>query len=198
MLVRILIAGIVGGVLVFVMGAINHMALGLQGRTFTNLPDEPRVVEALKSPALKPGIYPLPGHPKGAEASDPQFMEKFNARYKTGPSGLIVIAPMGEDMMGPQTLGFEWATGTFAALIAAWVVSLIAADVGLGRRWLIVLAMGVFAWFSLSASYGIWYRFPHDFVHDEFYCAVLEWGVAGLAIAAIVRRPPESAKAAPA
>ena len=67
------------------------------------------------------------------------------------------------------------------------------ADGSFAKRWLAVLAMGVFAWFSLSASYGIWYRFPHDFVHDEFYCAVLEWGVAGLAIAAIVRRPTAAA-----
>jgi len=195
MWIRILIAGLTGGVIVFVMGAINHMALGLQGRTFTNLPDEPRVTEALRS--LSPGIYPLPGHPKGGEASDPQFMEKYHTRYKAGPSGLIVIAPTGEVAMGPQQLGFEWATGTVAALIAAWVVSLAGTDVGYAKRWMAVLAMGVFAWFSLTASYGIWYRFPHDFVHDEFYCAVLEWGLAGLAIAAIVRRPATAANSKP-
>ena len=45
---RILIAGLVGGVLVFFTGAFNHMVLGLQGRTLTNVPDSGTFVEQLK------------------------------------------------------------------------------------------------------------------------------------------------------
>jgi len=190
MWIRILIAGVVGGALVFVMGATNHMAFQLLDRTFSNLPDEAKIADALQSSGVKPGIYSLPGHPSASEMKNAEKMKALNARYKAGPSGVLVIAPTGEDMMTGETLGKEFATNVIAALLAAWVVSLMAADIGFARRWLAVLAMGVFAWFSLITSYGIWYRFPHNFVHDEFFCAVLEWGVAGLAIAAIVRRPP--------
>jgi len=192
---RILIAGIVGGVLVFFMGAFNHMALGLQGRTILDLPDEPTVVDFVKDRELKPGLYGFPAMPKDEKDKSKAYAET-NARYKAGPAGLLLIAPTGEDMMGPKTLGLELATDVVAALLAAWIVSLFAADVGFVRRWLAVLLMGIFAWFSLTASYGIWYRFPHDFVHDEFLCAALEWGVAGLAIAAIVRRKPVAAVSA--
>lgn len=34
---RILIAGFVGGILIFIMGATNHMMFGLLDRTFKNL-----------------------------------------------------------------------------------------------------------------------------------------------------------------
>lgn len=190
MWIRILIAGIVGGALVFVMGAFSHAALGLQGRTIENLPDETTFVEQVQGHKLRHGIYGFPGHPTSTDAQEREreFVE-VQKRFKAGPAGFLLIAPTGEEMMSSATLGLEFATNTIAALLAAWIVSLMAADVGFAKRWLAVLAMGVFAWFSLSASYGIWYRFPHDFIHDEFYCALLEWGVAGLAIAAIVKSP---------
>jgi hypothetical protein len=189
MVVRILIAGIVGGILVFFTGAFNHMVLGLQGRTLSNVPDGQSFVEHLKTRSLKPGLYVFPDMPTGADGKDPQKYSESNERYKAGPAGMLLVAPTGEDMMGAKQLGLELATDIIAAFMASWIVSLMAADIGVCRRWLAVLLMGAFAWFSITASYGIWYRFPHNFVHDEFLCAVLEWGVAGLAIAAIVRRP---------
>jgi hypothetical protein len=93
-------------------------------------------------------------------------------------------------MMPPQTLIMEWLTNTLAALAAAWVVSLMGADVGYDRRCGAVIAIGVIGWLSITASYGIWYRFPHQFVHDELFCILLEWSVTGAAIAGIVRRRP--------
>jgi hypothetical protein len=55
---------------------------------------------------------------------------------------------------------------------------------------LAVVFIGVIGWFSYITSYGIWYRYPHDFIHDEFFCGAIEWSVAGLAITAMARRPP--------
>jgi hypothetical protein len=191
MFVRILIAGIVGGILVFVMGAVNHMVLGLQGRTMSSIANEPTFIEHLKGRNLKPGLYSFPEVPaNAAEQDQAKVYAEVNERYKAGPAGLLLIAPTGEDMMGAKTLGLEWATDTLAALLVAWIVSLMASDVSFVRRWIAVVAIGGVAWLSLTASYGIWYRFPHAFVDDELYCVLLEWGVAGLAIAAIARRPP--------
>ena len=190
MVIRILIAGIVGGALIFFMGAFNHMALQLMDRNFVNFQDEAAIESALKANNVKEGIYSLPGIPKGSDANDPQKIEQFYARYKAGPSGTIIIAPTGQDMMTGITLGMEFATNTAAALLVAWIVSLIGSEAGFFRRWLAVVAVGVVGWLSLSASYGIWYRFPHAFIHDELYCVLLEWLVAGLAIAFIVKPPP--------
>ncbi|HJS07483.1 MAG TPA: hypothetical protein VJ809_07470, partial [Pirellulales bacterium] len=152
----------------------------------------------IKGRKLKPGLYSFPEMPKeDAQIDMAKAYAEVNERYKDGPAGLLLIAPTGEDMMGPKTLGLEWATNTGAAFLAAWIVSLFGTDVGFIRRWLAVVVIGLIAWLSIAASYGIWYRFPHDFVHDELYCALLEWAVAGLVIAAIVRRPVGAATAKP-
>jgi len=194
---RILIAGLLGGILVFLMGFVSHAVFDLQGRTMLNVPDQSSFEAYIRSHELKHGLYVFPDIPTAADQKDAAKMATINERYKAGPSGLLLIAHTGEDMMGPGTLGKELATNVIAALIASWIVSLFSAEVGFVRRCLAVLLMGVFAWFSIAASYGIWYRFPHDFIHDEFFCTLLEWSVAGFAIAAIVRRLPV-ARASPA
>jgi hypothetical protein len=173
------------------------MVLKFQGRTLYNVPDSASFTEHLKARGLAPGIYVFPDMPTGEDSNDQAKMTALNERYKAGPSGMLLLAPTGEDMMGRKTLGLEWATNSAAAFLAAWIVSLFGADVGFVRRWLAVVVIGLIAWLSIAASYGIWYRFPHDFVHDELYCALLEWAVAGLVIAAIVRRPVGAATAKP-
>lgn len=188
MFVRILIAGIVGGILMFMMGAVGHMVFQLQSRAMAKFPDEKAFVEQVKGHNLKPGMYDFPAATPEAQ-SDTKAYEALNERYKAGPSGLLLIMPTGEDMMGPQTLAMELIANTLAALLAAWIVSLLPANVNFFQRWGVLFLMGVIGWLSLTASYGIWYRFPPQFVHDELYCAMLEWAVAGAAIAAIVRRP---------
>jgi hypothetical protein len=186
---RILIAGLVGGILIFLTGYVSHGILQLQSRSFANIPDSQAFMDDVNARSLKPGFYIFPDMPTGADRDDPARMAKESERFKTGPAGLLLVARTGMEGM-LEMLGKELATNFLAALLAAWIVSLMGVDIGFGRRWLAVLAMGAMAWFSISASYGIWYRFPHDFVHDEALCALLEWGVAGLAIAGIVRRPP--------
>src|SRR5207244_1169150 len=81
------------------------------------------------------------------------------------------------------------------ALIAAWIASLLTPR-SFALRWAVVLLMGVFGWLSISASHYLWYRFPGPFVRDELFAAIFEWGVAGLAIAAIVRPCGGCSKAA--
>ncbi len=193
---RILVASLVGGFLVFCMGAVNHTVFHFQDRTFLKMPESSAFSEHLSSRGLAHGLYVFPDMPTVEDQSDPAKMAAFNERYGAGPSGMLLIVHKGPILMG-ENLGKEFFSNMIAALMAAWIVSLMAADVGFGRRWLAVLLMGVFAWVSLTASYGFWYRFPHDFVHDELYCALLEWGVAGLVIAAIVRRPPVAASVHP-
>lgn len=187
---RILIATLVGGVLIFVTGATNHMVFQLLDRTFRNIPDSTTFSDDLKSRDLPHGMYRFPDMPQPADRSDPAKMDEFMKRYAAGPSGMLHIAHQGPMLMG-EMIGKELITNIFAAFMAAWIVSLFGPEVGFGRRWLAVLLIGLAGWVSISASYGIWYRFPHDLLHDELLCTFLEWSLAGLAIAAIVRRKPE-------
>lgn len=188
MSLRIIAAGLVGGLLIFITGAFNHMVLNFEARAMQPLPDEEAFKAVLSSQQVKHGIYPFPYHDeKTASVDQEKAYEKLNEIYKAGPNGLLIVGRTGEDMMSAHELGGEFGTNCFAALAIAWIVSRFAPQTRFFTRWLAVVLMGVAAWLSLSASQAIWYRFPGSFVHDELYGVLLESAVAGLAIAAIVR-----------
>ena len=190
-MVRVVIAGIVAGLAVFSAGAFNHMVLGLEGRAMKRVPDDAAFREYLSKKTLPSGLYSFPEMAEGFEKMSQEEQQKewdrANEEYKRGPAGLLLIAPTGEDMMGPRQLVLEALTNIGAALIASWIVSLAAAGTPLLLRWLIVFSMGLFAWLSVSASFAIWYRFPWPYVLDSLFGAMIEWAVAGLLVALIVR-----------
>jgi hypothetical protein len=186
---RIVLAGIVGGVLTFVMGAVNHMALELTDTKIHRLPDEEAFLDALRAQKLAHGIYGFPKPAEGQPVTDEAWAE-LSQRYKAGPNGMLIVGRTGEEPMSAHELGSEAATNVMLCLFAAWIVSRFDPRHGFIVRWLAVVVMGVIGWLSLTASYGIWYRFHSSFVHDELYCSLIETAVAGLAIAAIVRPKP--------
>lgn len=201
-MLRILVAGLVGGVLVFCAGAFNHMILGLEGRAFDNMPKDAEIRAFLAKQNLKPGLYRLPALAEGYEKMSGDDLkkeqERFAKAYKEGPSGIVVIAPTGEEPMGPQQLIAEFVTNLLAALIAAWIVANTSVGATYFIRWVVVLNLGLFTWLCTSASFGIWYRFPVEFIRVGLYGSLIEWGIAGLAIAAIATQPDEAPAEGPA
>jgi hypothetical protein len=188
MIVRILLAGIFGGLLVFASGFVSHMVFEWSGRTFDTLEHESELRSYFAEKRIAPGIYSFPSPTKDIppERKEAEW-NRLNEEYKKGPSAFLVVQPVGQEMMGPETLGMELLSNVFAALLAAWLVAMAAPIRGFCTRWTMVVVLGVFAWLSLAVSYGIWYRFPWPFIRDELFCSAFEWGVAGIAIAAIVR-----------
>jgi hypothetical protein len=183
---RVLFAALIGGALVFAGGAASHMLLHLVDRQMQQPANLQSIKEGVQAHFPSPGVYHFPPCDQNC-SMDKETFERLNEEYKKGPSGMVVIAPTGEDMMSGKTLGMEYASNALAALIVAAVVACTRPGIGFGGRWLIVVALGVFTWLSVNASYHIWYRFPQAWVQDELFAALLEWSLAGLAIAAIVR-----------
>ncbi|MBI3866864.1 MAG: hypothetical protein HY290_33710 [Planctomycetia bacterium] len=183
--IRILLAGIIGGLLTFAMGAVNHMVFEFGDRSIHRLPDEEAFQAAIRSQNLQHGMY---GFPRPAERPrDDAAMNAFNEKYKQGPNGMLIVGATGEDLMPPHHLIAEAVTNIVFCLLAAWVVSRFDPRCGFIARWLAVVAIGLMAWLSIPASYAIWYRFHSSFIHDELFGSLIETAVAGLAIAAIVR-----------
>ena len=176
--VRILIAGLVGGILVFFTGFVEHEVLGWGSRTFSAVKKEDQFRAEIRGHRLEPAMYAFPSMPKTREE-----MEPFIKKWEEGPSGFLIVA--GDMNMGLM-VGLELLSNVIAALIAAWIVSLISADKTFLWRWKVVVLMGVFGWLSLVASYGIWWQFPWAFIRDDLLGAILEWCIGGAAIAAII------------
>ncbi len=181
---RILVPGIVGGIVMFIWGAVSHMALPIGEMGIQSLPNEEPVVAAMKQSIPAAGLYMFPGMASHNEMSKEE-QAAWEAKYKAGPTGLLVYHPGGEQAMPPMMLVKELLSNIACALIVAMVLSKVGGTYG--SRVVTVALLGLFAWLSVSASQWIWYRFPAAFSIGELIGQVVGWGLAGLAMAKMVK-----------
>lgn len=183
---RIVIAAILGGLAVFVAGAISHMATPLGSMGFSTFPQEDQTLETLRGVTDHEGLYLFPG--ENAESHrTPEAQAALSEKVRRGPTGLLLIHPQGSDPNWAPLLLRELASNMLAALLLGFVLSHVAG--GYGRRVLIAVLLGVFAWLSLSVSYWTWYGFPSAFTVAEGLDQMIGWLVGGAVIAKIVPAP---------
>lgn len=181
---KILIAGIVGGLIVFVWGAVSHMVTDSMG--LKQLPNEDAALAALRESTKESGVYFVPGIDMSKDTT-PEEEAAWDAKYQAGPSGLLVLyypAP-GEQAMGPKQLVTEILTDVLAALCLAFVLARLPGSYG--SRVLCVVVLGLFAWLTISVPYWNWYHFSMAMTRGELIDQVVGWLLAGLAMAKIAR-----------
>jgi hypothetical protein len=87
---------LVSAVIVFVASSILHMVLPYHKSDYRKLPEEDRVVDALRAVGVTPGpVYHFP-HTTHKDMKSPEVAEKF----KRGPVGLLTVIPSGPPAMG--------------------------------------------------------------------------------------------------
>jgi hypothetical protein len=179
---RILIAALIGGIVMFIWGAVAHMALGL-GNPGIHAPTNENVVLSSLHQGLgsEPGVYILPWLAP-EQMADKAAVKAYGDKAKASQYAWIVYLPRGEDTtaMGPQLAG-QWVSDTLAALVLAFVMGL--AAVGFRRRLGIAGAAAVFAWLSAMVPYWNWYRFPTSFIGAALVEQLIGWLLAGAAMA---------------
>jgi hypothetical protein len=109
---------LVAAVLVFVASSVMHMMLTYHRSDFRPLPDEEKILSALRPFRIPPGDYFVPHASSMAAMKDPKFMEKMNA----GPVAFMTVSPNGPPTMGAslvQWFAYSLIVGLFAAYIAS-------------------------------------------------------------------------------
>ncbi|MCU1304802.1 MAG: hypothetical protein JWQ87_5086 [Candidatus Sulfotelmatobacter sp.] len=87
---------LLSAVIVFVASSILHMVLPYHKSDYRKLPEEDKVVDALRAAGVTPGpVYHFP-HTTHKEMKSPEVVEKF----KRGPIGLLTVIPSGAPAMG--------------------------------------------------------------------------------------------------
>lgn len=182
---RVILAGVLGGIVMFGWGAVSHMVLNIDADVFKPIANEAALAAAMKEHIPADGMYFVPGMDMTRTPTDEE-MAAFSAKYKEGPTAFIVYHQTGGDLMGPMQLGTQFAaclaTGLLGALILAF------ASVGFGRGVIISLMIGLAAWVSISIPYWNWYKFSWAFIRGEVIDQVVGWFLAGLVMAFILRR----------
>lgn len=181
---RVVIAGVLGGIAMFVWTSVAHLATPLGTMGFSQMTGEATVLPALVSGVgEKPGLYIFPW----VDPNDPKAEEAYTEKAKTSPSGLLLYHPPGAgNVMMPATLGAEFAKETAQALIAAFLLSLTAIGAYLMRVTFVALIY-VSSAIATNVSYWNWYGFPLDYTLGQITIDIVAGLAAGLVIAAIVR-----------
>jgi len=190
---KVLLPGILGGLLVFVWSAIAHVVLPIGQMGLKTIPsNEEAVLNAMKSNIQEGGLYFMPGYdisrtPTKAEQA------AFQAKYEAGPTAFLVYHPTGEKVMTPGQLIRQALFQILGGLIAAFIISATVASIT--TRGIMVTLMGVFAWLAISLPHWNWYRFPAAFTIGEGLDNVIGWLLGGFLIAWMIQRAEKKAAA---
>ena len=108
---------LLSSVLVFVLSSVIHTLLPWHKSDYPKLPNEDRVMDALRPLAIRPGDYMMPRPSSRQEMRSPQFVEKF----KRGPVVMFTVFPGGSMSMGKNLVMwflYSVVVGLFAAYVA--------------------------------------------------------------------------------
>ena len=178
---KILLGGLVGSVVVFVVSALVHLGpLGMVG--IQTLPNEDAVMSAMSASIHDAGFYFFPGMPPGGDQN------AYAQMLKTHPNGILVYLPPGTELNFGKLLGMQFLVGLVASFVLAWMLLLVV-DATYGKRVLFVVAVALFAGIVYDVPSWIWYGFPASYTIMHIAGWTVSWTAAGLAMAAIIKRP---------
>lgn len=177
---RILIAALFGGIVLFVWGFVAHTILPLGEMGMQQPVGEDAVLESIKSGLPVAGIYMLPSL-EPEKWGDEAAMKTWSEKAKINPYAYIVVAPSAADpaAMGPQLVK-QFICDFLGSLIVAWLLAAMVWD--FGARVICATAMGVFAWIAAIVPMWTWYRFPTDFMVAGLIEQGVGWMLGGVAI----------------
>lgn len=183
-MIRIIVAAIVGGIVMFGWGAFSHMVLPFAEAGIKSVPNEAAVTSALETNMKESGFYFVPGMANLHNPTE-QDQAEWTAKYEKGPNAIIVYHPIGRQAFSPALFGRELASNMIAALFVALILSWSTASYV--KRVGIAALVGAAGWASISLSQWNWYRFPMDVTLAEGFDQIVGWLVTGIVMALIVK-----------
>lgn len=185
---KVLIAGLVGGVVIFIWQFISYTVLPWHMMVIHNIPSGEQISQILKNDGIPGGVYHHPGFPEETESQE-EAMKAFTERYKQGANiNLMVYAAQGEDPNNPMQFVISYILNVLGAIIAAFMLWKAGGSiVGLVPRALFVAGLGLFTVVSHILLNWNWWGFPGDFILVESADTLVAWFLAGLAIAGLVK-----------
>lgn len=134
---------LLSAIIVFVASSIMHMLLPYHRSDYRALPDEDKVLSALRAAGVKRGLYVFP-FCTHKEMKSPAIVEK----YKQGPVGQMTVMPSGPPVMA-KFLGLWFG---YCLLIGFFVAYLTGRTVAPGAQYLAVFRVAGTAAFL---AYGL-------------------------------------------
>jgi hypothetical protein len=153
---------LLSAVIVFIASSVMHTVLPYHRNDYKKLPDEDKVLPALRAGGLQRGLYVFP-FCTHKEMKTPEAIEK----YKQGPVGMMTVFPSGPPFI-PKFLGLWFG---YCLVISFFVAYLSAHTVATGTDYLAVFRVvgtAAFLVYGLGPlANAIWKGMPWGFVSLE-------------------------------
>jgi len=185
---KILLAGILGGIAMFIWTSIAHMFLPLGEAGIREIPNGAAVLDAMKANiGEKNGLYIFPGlgvgeHPTREQKNE--AMKHMNEKLATNPSGIFMYYPPGRSFSMGKSLGIEFATELLESILAVFLLAQTRIDNFFGRVGFVFVA-GILAAIATNISYWNWYGFPCVYTASYISIQIIGFLCVGL-VAALV------------
>ena len=188
---KIFLGGLVGGVVVFAVLNILHLATPLGEVGIHYLPEEGAVVSAMRGAVRESGFYFFPGMartPGMTRAQQQAEQAKWAEKYREGPWGILIYHTGGAEFRFGKLLAIQFGICLLAAFLIAWMLATAAGGLAsYGSRVGFVALPSLFAGVFVDLPYWNWYGFPSNYTLVHIVSNVVAWGIAGLAMAKIVK-----------
>jgi len=188
---KILLAGIVGGIAMFVWTSIAHMALPLGEAGINEIPNEFAVLSAMQSSISdKTGLYIFPGLGVGKNATREEkneAMKQMQQRIAANPSGILMYHPPGRQFAFGKSLAVEFSTEVLQAILVIWLLAQTRIGSFVGRVGFVVIA-GIMAAITTNVSYWNWYGFPGVYTASYMLIEIVGFLLVGVVAALLLRK----------
>jgi len=130
---KILLAGILGGIVMFIWTSIAHMALPLGEAGIREIPNEKDVLNVMQTDiGEQSGLYFFPGPglgPNPTRQQKSEAMKRVEEKLATNPSGLLMYHPPGTPFAFGKSLGIEFVTELLESILAVYTASYISIQI---------------------------------------------------------------------
>jgi hypothetical protein len=187
---RIVLAGVLGGLALFVWLSAAHMALGLGNKGMKDLPNEQAVMGTMHDNLPQSGFYFFPSLRVAKDASREQqnaAMKAYEQKIAAGPSGILIYHPSGVKGLSAGQLLTEFGTNILQGLLAAILLSFATGLRSYASRFAFVVVAGFMAVITTNISYWNWYGFPGSYTIAYGFTEFVGYVCIGLVAAAVIK-----------
>jgi hypothetical protein len=187
---RIMLAGILGGIALFLWEGLAHEVLPLGEAGVKAAPNETAFIAAVRDNFQESGFYffPAPNRRPGRTAEQSkQDMDAFMQKWKTGPAGIMILQRNGSDLTSMRYFLAQCGFDIVAMLVAAFVLTRAPQLRGYLSRVTIVTLLAAFPILQGDLPYWNWYAFPDTYTMAQIVTRIVGFFIGGLIVAKFVK-----------
>ena len=185
---KILLAGILGGIVMFIWTSIAHMALPLGEAGIREIPNESAALSTMQSNiGENTGLYIFPGLGVSKDASrqeKSEAMKHMSEKMAANPSGILMYHAPGRPFALGKSLGIEFGTELLESILVVFLLAQTRIGSFPGRVGFVLVA-GILAAISTNVSYWNWYGFPCVYTVSYMLIQIVGFLLVGI-VAALV------------